>query len=80
MANGCDLLDNVVEDGVTTFVFQKSDEIKKLIGNYYSLKSRVEPMAYSQAIRSLKSILHASKSNAKSYKENERYSECAAVL
>jgi hypothetical protein len=80
IANGCDLLDNIVEDGVTTFVFEKSDEMIKLIGNYYSLKSRVEPMAYSQAIRSLKSVIHASKTNAKSYKENERYRECAAVL
>jgi hypothetical protein len=80
MANGCDLLDNIVEDGVTTFVFEKSDEIKILIGKYYSLKSRVEPMAYSQSIRTLKSLIHASKSNSKSYKENERYTECAAIL
>ena len=80
IANGCNLLDNVVEDGVTTFVFEKNDEIKKLIGNYYSLKSRVEPMAYGQAIRTLKSVIHASKSNAKSYTQNERYTECAAVI
>ena len=80
IANGCDLLDNVVEDRVTTFVFENNVEVKKLIGNYYSLKSRVEPLAYGQAIRTLKSVIHASKTNAKSYKENERYTECAAVL
>ena len=80
IANGCDLLDNIVEDRVTTFVFENNDEVKKLIGNYYSLKSKVEPMAYGQAIRTLKSVIHASKTNAKSYKENERYRECAAVL
>ena len=80
MANDCNLLDNIVEDGVTTFVFEMNDEVKKLIGNYYSLKSRVEPMAYGQAIRTLKSVIHASKSNAKSYTQNERYRECAAVL
>ncbi len=80
IANGCDLLDNIVEDGVTTFVFENNDEVKRLIGNYYSLKSKVEPMAYGQAIRTLKSVIHASKTNSKSYKENERYRECAAVL
>ena len=80
IANGSTLLDNIVEDGVTTFVFENNDEVKKLIGNYYSLKSKVEPMAYGQAIRTLKSVLHASKTNAKSYKENERYTECTAVV
>jgi len=80
IANGSTLLDNIVEDGVTTFVFENNDEVKRLIGNYYSLKSKVEPMAYGQAIRTLKSVIHASKTNAKSYKENERYRECAAVL
>ena len=80
IANSCNLLDNIVEDGVTTFVFEMNDEVKRLIGNYYSLKSKVEPMAYSQAIRTLKSVIHASKTNSKSYKENERYTECAAVL
>ena len=80
ITNGCNLIDNIVEDEVSTFVFEKNDELKILIGNYYSLKSRVEPMAYGQAIRTLKSVIHASKSNSKSYKENERYTECAAVM
>ena len=80
IANGCNLFDNIVEDGVTTFVFEENDEVKKLIGNYYSLRSKVEPMAYGQAIRTLKSVIHASKTNSKSYKENERYTECAAVI
>ena len=80
MAIGCNLLDNIVDNGVTTFVFEKNDEVKKLVGNYYSLKSKVEPLAYGQAIRTLKSVIHASKSNSKSYTQNERYTECAAVL
>ncbi len=44
IANGCNLIDNIVEDRVTTFVFENNVEVKKLIGNYYSLKSRVEPL------------------------------------
>lgn len=80
IANDCNLIENIVDNGVTSFVFELNDEVKKLIGNYYSLKSRVEPMAYGQAIRTLKSVIHASKSNAKSYTQNERYTECTAVL
>ncbi|HCY75504.1 MAG TPA: hypothetical protein DHV28_06245 [Ignavibacteriales bacterium] len=80
MANACNLLDTLVEDGITTFVFELDDEVKKLIGNYYSLKSRVEPMAYGQAIRTLKNVIHASKSNSKSNYKNERYTQCAAVI
>ena len=80
IANHCNLLDTIVEDGLTTFIFEMNDEVKKLIGNYYSLKSRVEPMAYGQAIRTLKNVIHASKSNSKSNYKNERYTECTAVL
>ena len=80
IANGSTLLDNIVEDGVTTFVFENNDEVKKLIGNYYSLKSKVEPMAYGQAIRTLKSVIHASKTNAKSETNYEFYNKCGAVV
>jgi len=34
IANGCNLIDNIVEDRVTTFVFENNVEVKKLIGNY----------------------------------------------
>ena len=78
IANGCNLFDNIVEDGVTTFVFEENDEVKKLIGNYYSLKSKVEPMAYGQAIRTLKSVIHASKTNSKPIYYNERTRLCAS--
>jgi hypothetical protein len=80
IANGCNLIDNIVEDRVTTFVFENNDEIKKLIGNYYSLKSRVEPMSYGQAIRTLKSVIHASRTNSKSETNYELYNKCGAVV
>ena len=80
ISNGCDLVDTKVDSGITTFVFEKDEKVERLIARYYSLKSRVEPMAYGQAIRTLKSVIHASKSNSKSYTQNERYTECTAVL
>ena len=76
IANGCELLGNNIEEGITTFVFERNDQVKKLVGNYYSLKSKVEPMAYSQAIRTLKSVIHASKSNSKPIYHNERTELC----
>ena len=63
IANGCDLLDNIVENGVTTFVFENNDGVKRLIGNYYSLKSKVEPMAYGQAIQQYYIFAHYTTSN-----------------
>jgi len=80
IANSCNLLDNIVEDGITIFVFEKNYELKKLIGNYYSLKSRVEPMAYGQAIRTLKSVIHASKSNSKSEHNYEFYNKYGELV
>jgi len=80
IANDCELSETVVNDGVTTFVFEMNDKVKKLIGSYYSLKSKVEPMAYGQAIRTLKSVIRDSKSNAKSYTQNERNTECTVIL
>jgi hypothetical protein len=80
ISNGCKLIDNIVDDGVTTFEFETNNEIKKIIGNYYSLKSKVEPMAYGQAIRTLKSVIHASKSNSKSENNYEIYNKSGAVI
>lgn len=47
LVNDCKLLDNLVEDGVTSFVFEMIERVKKIIGNYYSLRSRVEPGIFS---------------------------------
>ena len=80
MTNDCELIETVVNDGITTFVFYENDKIKKLIGSYYSLKGKVEPMAYGQAIRTLKSVIHASKSNSKSDNKYERHIQCSTTI
>ena len=63
---GCPLLETKVNDNTTTFIFESSDELNKFVNQYYSLKARVEPMTYGQAIRTLKSIIHSSKINSNS--------------
>ena len=80
ISNGCDLLDTKVESGITIFVFEKDEKVERLIARYYSLKSRVEPMAYGQAIRTLKSVIHASKSNSKSEHNYEFYNKYGELV
>jgi uncharacterized protein DUF5659 len=55
-------------NNITLFEFENNSNLKKLIGQYYSLRANVEPMAYGNSIRTLKSIIWASKSNSKSEK------------
>ena len=71
LCKGCNLIDAPVSNGVTTFMFEEDEILNNLIKEFYSLKASVEPTKYANAIKTLKSILHASKSNANS--EEKRY-------
>lgn len=51
-------------DGLTTFHFSADDNIEESASNYYSMKALVNPLAYSSAIRSLKTVIHSSNSNS----------------
>jgi hypothetical protein len=52
--------------GVTSFYFENNEELENHVNDYYSLKGSVDPLTYSSAIRSLKTIIHSSRSTAKS--------------
>jgi hypothetical protein len=45
--------------GKTTFVFRSTPELNKQIQQYYGLDAIVNPVEYGNALRSLKSIIHA---------------------
>jgi hypothetical protein len=45
--------------GKTTFVFQSTPELNKQIQKYYGLDALVNPVEYANALRSLKSMIHA---------------------
>ena len=67
LSAGCNLIDTPVNNkGITTFMFEEDEILNNLIKEFYSLKASVEPTKYANAIKTLKSILHASKSNANS--------------
>ena len=62
--SGRKLYKTELREKLTTFIFSQDTIIKNLVGNYYSLTARVEPMAYGNCVRSLKSIIWASKSTS----------------
>lgn len=69
--SGCKLYQTEIQEKLTTFIFYRDTIIKNLVGNYYSLTGKVEPMAYGNCVRTLKSIIWASKST--SYPEDKNH-------
>ena len=60
IAEGVKLLSHHRNGTITTFCFNDDELLKQMIKKYYAMQSSVEPMTYSNAIRSLKSVLHSS--------------------
>jgi hypothetical protein len=51
------------EDGTTTFVFDASQKLSRLVEDYYDLKALVNPQKLASAIKSLKNILYETNKN-----------------
>ena len=60
-------------EGLTTFNFSSDETLQNAIDNYYSMKASVCPLAYSSAIRSLKTVIHSSNSNSNNYNGKETF-------
>jgi len=60
VAEGVKLLSHHRNGTITTFCFNDDELLKLMIEKYYAMQSLVEPMTYSSAMRSLKSVLHSS--------------------
>ncbi len=56
---GYKLIEHTRKKGLTTFVFESTNDIHNDVAEYYSMKAKVEPMIYGNSIRSLKSIIHS---------------------
>lgn len=56
---GCELIKQTRHNSVTTFIFAMNSETSEMMDEYYNLKAKVEPMAYGNAIRALKSIIYS---------------------
>jgi len=64
VASGCLLTGHNKERGITMFEFEDSEKLQELVQTYFSMMGKVEPIAFSSAIRSLKSVLHSTDVNS----------------
>jgi hypothetical protein len=67
IATGSELAKYAKDSGnLTTFVFHNSQELQQHVRKFYALEALVNPVVYGNALRNLKSIIHANtKSNGK---------------
>ena len=59
LSTGMALTDHWKDGHQTVFGFDESAELDQRIQEYFSMQARVEPIAYGNAVRNLKSIIHA---------------------
>ena len=59
IASGCKMLGCDREKSITLFNFEDTNELRKLVTAFYTMKATIEPMSYSSVIRSLKSVIHS---------------------
>ena len=76
--NSCELLNCTNQNGVSIFEFPDDEKMSGLVSAFYSMKGNCDAITYAAAIRNLKSIIHAAKTdsniNAKSNNLNNEYS------
>ena len=72
IASGCKLLNCERDRSFTLFNFEDTVVLQKLISAFYTMKATIEPMSYSQNIRSLKSVIHASNSQGSNNNVNNQ--------
>ena len=59
LSKGCTLLTHSKENNITSFIFEYDRTTEDLINDYYNLQAIVEPMAYANSQRQLRSILNS---------------------
>ena len=58
IANNIELLDYVKEDVLTTFKFNDTEKLQKLVREFYGGRNIVRTMKYQMTLKVLKSIMH----------------------
>lgn len=59
LTTGYKLIEHTRKQGLTTFVFESTNDIDDAVAEYYTMNATVEPMKYGNSIRALKSIIHS---------------------
>jgi hypothetical protein len=73
LTTGYRLIEHTRNQGLTTFVFESTDNIENAVNEYYSMNAKVEPMKYRNSIRSLKSIIHSYSTSTSNRGNNNGY-------
>lgn len=78
LTTGYKLIEHTRKQGLTTFVFESTNDIHDAVAEYYTMNATVEPMKYGNSIRALKSIIHSyttSTSNRGNRNEHQLHAE-----
>ena len=59
LTTGYKLIEHTRKQGLTTFVFESTNDIHNDVAEYYTMNATVEPIKYGNSIRALKSIIHS---------------------
>jgi len=73
LTTGYRLIEHTRQKGLTTFVFESTNDIHDAVAEYYSMNAKVEPMKYGNSIRSLKSIIHSYSSSTSNRGNRNEY-------
>ena len=73
LTTGYRLIEHTRKQGLTTFVFESTENIENAVKEYYSLNAKVEPMKYGNSIRALKSIIHSYSTSTSNRGNNNEY-------
>jgi len=64
--NSCKLLSCTHQSGISLFEFQENTKLNELVSSFYSMKGNCDALTYAGAVRNLKSIIHAAKTDSNS--------------
>jgi hypothetical protein len=67
LASGSDLREYRKERGLTTFSFANNEQLQLLVRKFYALDALVNPVTYGNALRNLKSVIHADTNTNETY-------------
>jgi Domain of unknown function (DUF5659) len=59
IASGCQMLGCEREKSITLFNFEDTNDLRRLVTAFYSMKATIEPLSFCSTIRSLKSVIHS---------------------
>jgi hypothetical protein len=59
VASGCKLSSHTRAGTVTTFHFQNSSDLEKLVDSYFAFQATVNPLVYGHAMRTVKTLFHS---------------------